>query len=160
MTDGRLAAKRRELEVPYYVRDEALYDLVTELKAKGNAGTYFEQNLIRKVEGWENDGKVDQFGIDCLRIGDVAVVALPGEIFTAWGLEIKRYSPAAMTFVVELARSDGRTGYKATTDQCVRGARGKGAYGALPTLSQRHCPAAGQMMAEAAIAMLHELWPD
>ena len=77
-----------------------------------------------------------------------------------WGLEIKRYSPAAMTFVVELARSDGRTGYKATTDQCIRAARGKGAYGALPTMSQKHCPAAGQMMTEAAIEMLHELWPD
>ena len=160
LTDGRLAAKRRELEVPFYVRDEVLYGLVAELKAKGEAATYFEQNLIRKVEEWENDGKVDRFGIDCLRIGDVAVVALPGEIFTAWGLEIKRYSPAAMTFVVELARSDGRTGYKATTDQSIRGARGKGAYGALPTLSQRHCSAAGQMMAEAAIETLHELWDD
>jgi hypothetical protein len=83
---------------------------------------------------------------------------MPGEIFTAWGLEIKRYSPAAMTFVIELARSDGMTGYKATVDQCVRGARAKGAYGALPTLSQRHCPEAGQMMTEAAIEMLYELW--
>ena len=133
---------------------------MAELKAKGDAATYFEQNLIRKVESWPNDGKVDHFGINCLRIGDLALVALPGEIFTGWGLEIKRYSPAAMTFVVELARSDGLTGYKATTDQCIRGARGRGAYGALPTLSQKHCPAAGQMMTEAAIEMLHELWSD
>ena len=160
LTEQTLAAKRRELEVPYYVRDQVLHELVTELKAKGDAATYFEQNLIRRVEGWPNDGKVDRFGITCLRVGDVAVVALPGEIFTGWGLEIKRYSPAAMTFVVELARSDGLTGYKGTTDQCIRGARGKGAYGALPILSQKHCPAAGQMMVEAAIEMLHELWAD
>jgi len=153
-----LAALRRELDVPFYVRDQVLLDLVAQLKAKGEEATYFEKNLIRKVDGWPNDGKVDQFGLNCLRVGDVALVALPGEIFTGWGLEIKRYSPAAMTFVVELARSDGLTGYKATTDQCIRGARAKGAYGALPTLSQKHCPAAGQMMTEAAIEMLHGLW--
>ena len=85
---------------------------------------------------------------------------MPGEIFTGWGLEIKRYSPARQTFVVELARSHGSVGYKATVDQCVRGARCKGAYGALPCLSQRHGIEAGQRMAEAAIAMLYELWPD
>ena len=160
LAEPTLAGKRRELEIPYYVRDQVLRDLVAELKAKGAAATYFEQNLIRRVEGWPNDGKVDRFGINCLRIGDVALVALPGEIFTGWGLEIKRYSPAATTFVVQLARSDGLTGYKGTTDQCIRGARGKGAYGALPILSQKHRPAAGQMMTEAAIEMLHELWPD
>lgn len=155
-----LAAMRRELDVPFYVRDQVLFDLVAQLKAKGDAATYFEQNLVRRAEGWTKDGEVDHFGITCLRIGDVALVAMPGEIFTGWGLEIKRYSPAAMTFVAELSRSDGLTGYKGTTDQCIRGARGKGAYGALPTLSQKHCPAAGQMMAEAAIEMLHELWAD
>ena len=96
-----------------------------------------------------------------MRIGDAAVVALPGEIFTEWGLEIKRYSPARRTFVVELASSPGSvTGYKPTSDQALRGARAKGAYGALPTLSQRHCPAAGQILTEAAIAMLYELWPE
>ena len=87
--------------------------------------------------------------------------AVPGEIFTGWGLEIKRYSPARQTFVVELASShDGMTGYKATTDQALRGARGKGAYGALPTLSQRHCSEAGEIMTDAAISLLYELWPE
>lgn len=158
--DFSLAAMRKELDVPFYVRDDVLYNLAAKLKEKGEAATYFEQNLIQRIESWPNDGKVDHFGINCLRVGDIAFVVMPGEIFTGWGLEIKRYSPAGMTFVVELGRSDGLTGYKATTDQCVRGARGKGAYGALPILSQKHCPAAGQMMTEAAIEMLHELWSE
>lgn len=156
-----VASRKRELEVPFYVRDETLYALVDELRAKGDAATYFEKNLIKKVENWPNDGKSDRVSVSCLRIGELAIVALPGEIFTAWGLEIKRYSPAKHTFVVELASShDGLTGYKCTTDQALRGARAKGAYGALPTLSQKHCPAAGQMMTEAAIEMLYELWPE
>ncbi len=67
---------------------------------------------------------------------------------------------ARQTFVVELAGSHQGVGYKATVDQCVRGARCKGAYGALPCLSQRHGIEAGQCMAEAAIAMLCEWWPE
>lgn len=153
-----VAALRRELDVPFYVRDEVLYDLAARIKEKGEAASYFEKNLARRIEHWPNDGKVDHFGLNCLRVGNVAFVVMPGEIFTGWGLEIKRYTPAGMTFVVELGRSDGLTGYKATTDQCIRGARAKGAYGALPVLSQKHDPAAGQMMTEAAIDMLHALW--
>jgi hypothetical protein len=154
-----IACRRTPLYVPYYVRDAALYSLVDELRQKGDSATYFEQEIIKRVECWPNDGKIDSFSVSVMRIGDLAIVALPGEIFTGWGLEIKRYSPARQTFVVELASShDGLTGYKPTTDQAIRGARGRGAYGALPTLSQKHIPAAGQMMADAAIAMLHELW--
>jgi len=157
---GGVTALRRELEVPFYLRDQVLYDLAARLREKGDTATYFEANLIQRIERWPYDGKTDHFGLNCLRIGGVALVVMPGEIFTGWGLEIKRYSPADRTFVVELGRSDGLTGYKATTDQCVRGARAKGAYGALPVLSQKHCPAAGQMMTEAVIEMLHELWSE
>lgn len=161
LSDLSLSARRQELEIPYYVRDAALLELADRLKAKGDAATYFEKNLIQRIAAWPNDGKNDQVNVSCLRLGDLALVALPGEIFTGWGLEIKRYSPAKHTFVIELASShDGLTGYKATSDQSLRGARCKGAYGALPTLSQKHCPASGQMLTEAAIQMLYELWPE
>ncbi len=62
--------------------------------------------------------------------------------------------------VVELANSPGPVGYKPTSDQALRGALAKGAYGALPTLSQRHHPASGQMLTDAAISLLCELWPQ
>ena len=156
-----LSGRRHEVALPYYVRDATLLELAETLKAKGDAATYFEKNLAKRIEAWPHDGKTDRVSVSCLRLGDLALVALPGEIFTGWGLEIKRYSPAKHTFVLELASShDGLTGYKATSDQSLRGARGKGAYGALPTLSQKHCPASGQMLTEAAIEMLYELWPE
>jgi len=159
LRDVTIDGRRRELEVPYYTRDATLFRLVEDLKAKGENATYFERELVKRVEQWPNDGKTDRFAVSCLRLGDLAFAAMPGEIFTAWGLEIKRFSPARWTFVVELASShDGVTGYKPTSDQALRGALARGAYGALPTLSQKHCPAAGQMMTDAAIAMLHELW--
>ena len=152
---------KRELEVPYYVRDNNLDQLIDELKQKGENTTYFEKNIIKRVEQWQNDGKTDRFNISCMRIGDIAIVAMPDEIFTGWGLEIKRYSPARQTFIIELASSpDGLTGYRPTSDQALRAARGKGAYGALPILSLKHCPTSGQMMTDAVISILHELWPE
>lgn len=160
LKEKKIAARRKELEIPFYVRDQVLFDWVAELKAKGDKASYFEKNLISQVESWQNDGKLDYLGLNCLRIGEIALVVMPGEIFTALGLEIKRYSPASMTFIVELGRFEEYVGYKATTDQSVRATRAKGAYGALPILSQRHIPASGQMLVEAAIEMLHEIWED
>jgi neutral ceramidase len=154
-----IRSARQALELPYYVRDQVLFDLLEKLKQKGEAATYFEQTLIKRIEGWQNDGKVDHVEVTALRIGDLAIAAMPGEIFVNWSLEIKRYSPAKHTMIAELASShDGMTSYKATSDQSLRGARGIGAYGALPTLSQRHCPASGQMMTDSAIELLHKLY--
>jgi hypothetical protein len=47
--------------------------------------------------------------VQAFRISDLAVGAIPGELFTEWGLRIKRESPAAHTFVAELA--NGWVGY-------------------------------------------------
>ncbi|MBU0609814.1 MAG: hypothetical protein KKI08_18160, partial [Armatimonadetes bacterium] len=50
--------------------------------------------------------------IDAFRLGDYALVTLPGEIFTEFGLDIKLKSPAKRTFVMELA--NGIVGYVPT----------------------------------------------
>ena len=47
--------------------------------------------------------------LQVVRIGDLAVAASPGELFTEWGLAIKGASPAPHTFVTELA--NGWVGY-------------------------------------------------
>jgi len=44
-----------------------------------------------------------------IRLGDAAIVGLPGEIFCQSGLEIKRRSPAPHTLVAEL--SNDAVGY-------------------------------------------------
>jgi hypothetical protein len=41
--------------------------------------------------------------VQAVRIGDVAIVGVPGEFFTALGEEIKRRSPFRYTYVFELA---------------------------------------------------------
>ena len=50
-----------------------------------------------------HQGETRQTWLQALRLGDVALLAVPGELFTALGLEIKRRSPFAHTIVVELA---------------------------------------------------------
>ncbi len=53
--------------------------------------------------------------IQAVRIGDLAVCTLPFEVFAEIGLELKDRSPAADTFVVELA--NGGYGYLPTPEQ-------------------------------------------
>jgi hypothetical protein len=89
-----------------------------------------------------------------MRIGDIALVALPAEIFARIGLEIKHFSPAPFTFVVELSNARSST-YVPTTDQAERGA-----YGAKPILSRWLCSDAGRRMSDAALAMLYKLWEN
>jgi hypothetical protein len=41
--------------------------------------------------------------VQVLRIGDVAIVGVPGECFTTLGVEIKRRSPFRYTYIAELS---------------------------------------------------------
>jgi hypothetical protein len=45
----------------------------------------------------------DQVEVMAIRLGDIAIVALPGEVFCETGLAIRQPSPAPHTLVVELA---------------------------------------------------------
>ncbi len=53
--------------------------------------------------------------LQAIRIGDLAIAAIPFEVFTEIGLEIKQKSPFADTFTIELA-NDSR-GYLPTPSQ-------------------------------------------
>jgi len=57
--------------------------------------------------------------VQVLRIGDIAIAAMPCEIFTEIGLEIKKTSPAKNTFTVCLA--NGYNGYLPTPEQHALG---------------------------------------
>ena len=57
--------------------------------------------------------------IQALRVGDVGIAAVPCEVFTAIGLEIKKTSPLKDTFTIELA--NGYNGYLPTPAQHALG---------------------------------------
>lgn len=57
--------------------------------------------LISKMYDIQNEP--DYVEVMAVRIGDLAIVALPGEVFCEIGLQIKKKSPAKYTIVIELA---------------------------------------------------------
>ncbi len=89
--------------------------------------------------------------VQTFRIGDeVALVALPGEVFVELGLAIKRASPFPVTMVVELAHD--------TPDYVpTRKAFAEGSY---ETVNSRIQPGGGEMAVEAAIRLLRQLRDD
>ncbi|HIE51878.1 MAG TPA: hypothetical protein EYP85_08975 [Armatimonadetes bacterium] len=151
MSDSLLAAQLQMLSIPYYIRDDDLRAEVESLRAKPELSPQ-EKYLVERFTTWPYDGQNAEVPVQVLRLGEAAVVGLPAEIFVGLGLEIKRWSPADFTLVVELANARAST-YVPTTDQAERGA-----YGAKPILSRWLSADAGRRMADAAQVMLYKLW--
>jgi neutral ceramidase len=78
---------------------------------------------------------------------DLAIVALPGEIFAELGLAIKKASPFKRTFIAELA--NGSIGYIPN-----RTAYAEGNY---EVVSARCAEGSGEMIVDAAVKLLKEL---
>jgi hypothetical protein len=78
---------------------------------------------------------------------DVAILALPGEIFVEYGLAIKKASPFKHTFIAELA--NGSIGYVPTREAFPQGN--------YEVVSARGDVATGEMLVEAALKLLNEV---
>ncbi|MCX6046664.1 MAG: neutral/alkaline non-lysosomal ceramidase N-terminal domain-containing protein [Chloroflexi bacterium] len=89
--------------------------------------------------------------VQVFRIGDVALVSLPGEPFAELGLTIKRHSPARHTFVIGYA--NGWIGYLPTPEAWQQGGYevGEGPW-------TRVGPAGGPLLVETALKLLATLW--
>jgi hypothetical protein len=88
--------------------------------------------------------------VQALRVGDVAFVGVPAELFTKLGQDIKRRSPFRYTYVAELAND--WIGY--LPDQAAF------ALGGYQTWTGLHCPAApgtGEAVVDEAVRLLEEL---
>ena len=95
-------------------------------------------------------GQPDAVEVMALRLGDVGIVGLPGEVFCELGMEIKRRSPAAHTLVIELAND--AVGYLPTPE-----AFEQGGYEPTPG-STRYQADAGRRLVAAALEQLDELF--
>ncbi|MGQ9732469.1 MAG: GNAT family N-acetyltransferase [Candidatus Zipacnadales bacterium] len=89
--------------------------------------------------------------LQVLRLGEVAVVGLPGEMFGALGLEIRRRSPFRHTVVVGLANDE--IGYIPD-----RQAYADGGYQTWVGFHSQLEPGTGETMVEAALALLSEAY--
>lgn len=94
---------------------------------------------------------VDQLAIHAIRVGDVAMITQPCELFCQFGLDIKRRSPAPITGVVGLA--DGFSGYCPTTYGILGGG-----YSGEPIHWTRLVEDAGCRIVDAASRLVRGLW--
>ena len=94
---------------------------------------------------------VDTMPVHVVRIGDVALVTQPCELYCQFGLDIKRRSPTPLTAVVGLA--DGYCGYCPT----LAGILGGGYSGQAISWTRLEA-FAGYRMVEAAGLMLNRVW--
>jgi neutral ceramidase len=101
---------------------------------------------------YEKQGADDQVEVMALRIGDVGIVGLPGEIFCEYGMEIRNASPAAHTLVIEL--SNDAIGYIPT-----RPSFEQGGYEPTPGATF-YRPGAGDRLAESGLRQLRALFKD
>jgi hypothetical protein len=96
---------------------------------------------------------VETVEVQVIAIGGLALVGLPGEIFTEFGLQIKAASPFPETWVVELA--NGWHGYIPTLAAFTHGG-----YETRLGYTSRLVPEAGDRMAAAALQLLMDLWKE
>jgi hypothetical protein len=104
-----------------------------------------QREVLRNRQGEER-----RTWLQAIRIGDVAVVGVPAEYFTALGLDIKRRSPFRYTVVAELAND--WIGYLPD-----RKAFDLGGYQTWTGLHSFAEPGTGEAVADEIVRMLHEL---
>jgi hypothetical protein len=129
-------------------------------EAKGGPGPYDDKSmkfvLMRNHEGVINLHEARQrdphfaMELHVLRLGDTVFATNPFELFLDYGQRIKARSPAAQTFVVQLA--GGRGGYL-PSERAVQG----GGYGALP-VNGMVGPEGGRALVEATLREIGNLW--
>jgi hypothetical protein len=112
-----------------------------------DAGEIYDREALRLYESGETEAELE---IQALRLGPVALVGIPNEVFAELGQEIQSRSPFAHTLVVELA--NGCEGYLPTPR-----AFAEGGYETMLARSSKLVPEAGAQVVEKAVEALGEL---
>jgi len=101
-----IASAKREFE--YHVRrfdEKKEDDAVTYYcnKRLENPGPVIEVFRKMRRELLKHQGEKRKTWIHIILLGDIALVGVPGELFTKLGIKIKRLSPFRYTYIIELA---------------------------------------------------------
>jgi hypothetical protein len=151
ITEPSLDARLETVEVPLQQYSEEEVTQAKQAMKKVHTGElpFLERVKAYKIMSLELlDDDTLPMTVQVFRLADeVAVVALPGEVFVDLGLAIKRASPFATTMVIELAHD--APGYVPT-----RKAFAEGSY---ETVNSRIQPGGGEMLVETALRLLDDL---
>lgn len=135
-------------QTPFVETDDPLADFKANTALSSNISRY--EKVIQRFE--ENRDFYDT-EIHVLKLGEIAFVTCPFELYLDYQHRIQGRSPALQTFLVQLAASSTPSaGYLATE----RAAANKG-YSAI-SFSCNVSPAGGQELVETALSLLQELY--
>ena len=146
-----LAVRSETLDVPLqrYSADQVKAARANMAKVGGKELSFLDQVEATKIMAIELRGTPSlPLEVQVFRFSpEVALVALPGEVFVELGLEVKRRSPFGKTLVVELANDNPH--YVPT-----RKAFAEGSYEVVNSLVET---GGGERLVEAAVKLLKEL---
>jgi len=109
-----------------------------------------ELHSLVRIQMYENQKKDDQVEVMVIRLGDLAVVGLPGEIFCELGMRIREESSAAHTIIIEL--SNDAIGYIPDEN-----GYGQGGYEDTPG-SMKYVKGTGEKLIESALIQINRLF--
>ncbi len=109
----------RETEIELKVRKPSADDIAAAKERLSKAGPFPHKTMpdiyARETLKMAEYPDTVKLKLQAIRIGDLGIVAIPAEVFTEIGLEIKRRSPLKPTFTIALA--NGWNGYLPTPEQ-------------------------------------------
>ncbi len=109
----------RETEIELKVRKPSADDIAAAKERLSKAGEFPYKTMpdiyARETLKLTEYPETVKLKLQVIRIGDLGIVAIPAEVFTEIGLEIKRRSPLKPTFTISLA--NGWNGYLPTPQQ-------------------------------------------
>lgn len=155
-TDVPFAHKVEDLTLPVRkVTDKEAAEAQAEIDALANRGDATRRRLwLQKVvDRYRNQDAEPTLSVEvhALRIGDVAILTNPFELFLDYGVQMQGRSKALQTFVVQLTGASG-AGYL-PTQRAVEG----GSYSAVVASGQIG-PEGGQMLVDRSVELINSLW--
>ena len=130
---------------------EEVLEKAKDSTAKGQVdGLPDEHNAQAWLDMYDKQANDYEVEIMAIRVGKLGIVALPGEPFCEFGMEIKKSSPAEYTIVVELANDS--IGYIPTTE-----AFQQGGYEPTPGTTM-YTKQTGKKLVASAIDLLNKLF--
>jgi hypothetical protein len=158
-TDATLDVRQQVLAIPRRKPSPARVQKSLEIamagKPKGDTTDYlFAKEILMLDHLCQTSPQVDA-EVQVIQVGAAAFVSNPAEYFCQFGLDIKKGSPFAFTFPVELA--NGIVGYVPTEE--AFGPNG-GGYETRLTAYSNLVITAGRQMADAGISLAKAMKPD
>ncbi|MCA1901765.1 MAG: hypothetical protein LDL53_06040 [Candidatus Hydrogenedens sp.] len=144
-----IATATETIHIPIRDIDEKKYHVKIGLGSDQSEVYDREIKLLRKMKN-QMGGNVD-VEITAIRIGDLAIVCNPTELFCRLGLDIKKSSPSKYTMIAEV--SNGYTGYCPTPE-----AFDEGGYEILTARSSFMEPNAGIKIVQTSRKLLSQLF--